>query len=135
MLRAVRAAFLLISAALLVVTAAAPVAAQDVPRLEGPVTDRTGVLDGSQAEIATAIERVRNADGVDVWVLFVDTNDGQTAEEFARRTFETNSLGGNDALFVVALTERTDFVWTEDPDITSDEIERASCRERVCSVV
>lgn len=116
----------LLASAVLLGVAAPSVRAQEPLRLTGPVTDRTGVLAGSEAEITSAIERVRDSDRVEVWVLFVDTNDGLTAEEFARRTFESNSLGGNDALFVVALTERTDFVWTEDADITSDEIDRAT---------
>ena len=116
----------LLAAAIALIVLPATVLAQVIPRLGGPVTDLTGVLAGGESEIESAILRIRDADGVDVWVLFVDTNEGLTAEEFARRTFEANSLGGNDALFVVALTDRTDFVWTEDADITSDEINRAT---------
>lgn len=116
----------LLAAAIALVFLPATVLAQVIPRLGGPVTDLTGVLAGRESEIESAIGRVRDADGVEVWVLFVDTNDGLTAEEFARQTFETNSLGGNDALFVVAVTDRTDFVWTEDEEITSDEIDRVT---------
>lgn len=116
----------LLAAAIALIVLPATVLAQAIPRLGGPVTDLTGSLAGRTSEIESAIQRVRDADQVDVWVLFVDTNDGLTAEEFARRTFEANSLGGNDALFVVALTDRTDFVWTEDADITSDEINRVT---------
>lgn len=116
----------LLAAAIALVVLPATALAQVIPRLGGPVTDLTGVLASREPEIESAIRRVRDADGVEVWALFVDTNEGLTAEEFGRRTFETNSLGGNDALFVVALTDRTDLVWTEDADITSDEINRAT---------
>lgn len=118
----------LLAAAIALIVLPATVLAQAIPRLGGPVTDLTGSLAGRTSEIESAIQRVRDADQVDVWVLFVDTNDGLTAREFARQTFEANSLGGNDALFVVAVTDRTDFVWTEDADITSDEINRVTAQ-------
>ncbi len=103
---------------------ASPVRAEDILRLEGPITDTTGVLadgaDDIEAAIASALD-----DGVQVFVLFVQRTDGRTAEEYAADTASENSLGGDDALILVALEDRTDQIWIADglDGISNDELD------------
>ena len=91
-----------------------PASAEPPPQLEGPVTDRTGALDGGAGDVEAAIERTLEDQGVQAWVLFVDSTDGQPAPEYAAETARINSLGADDALVLVALGDRTDAIWVAD---------------------
>ena len=107
----------------LLAVAAVSVSAEPPPTLDGPVTDHAGVLDAG--EVADAIERTLDADGVQVWVLFVESTDGEPAADYAERTFEMNSMGVGDVLLLVALEERSDFIRVGGglPEITPDEVD------------
>ncbi|HEU4920840.1 MAG TPA: TPM domain-containing protein, partial [Candidatus Limnocylindrales bacterium] len=104
---------------------AGPVLAADIPRLSGPVTDQTGVLDGRVDEIEAALEDLRDEHGVQLFVLYVPTTDELTAEEFVDQTAFNNSLGVDDALVLVAIEDRTDQIWVADglDEITDDELD------------
>ena len=64
-------------------------------------------------------------DGVQAFVLFVSTTGDRTAEEYAFETAAANSLGVDDALILVALDDRTDYIWLSDglEAITDDELD------------
>lgn len=97
--------------------------AADVPRLEGTVTDLTGELAGATGEIESALETVQAESGVQLFVLFVQTTDDLTATEFVDEAARVNSLGGDDALLLVALEDRTDAIWVSNAlPITDAEI-------------
>jgi uncharacterized membrane protein YgcG len=98
------------------------VRAEDIPRLQGFVTDTTGVLGTGRADIDVAIRDLK-AKRVDLWVVFVRTTGSRTAEDYARTTAQTNSLGVNDVLLLVALDDRTDYILVSDglPSITGSE--------------
>jgi uncharacterized membrane protein YgcG len=121
-LRSLRLASLL-PPALLVAALLAPVArAEDILRLEGPVTDTTGALDGRTDDIEATIASTLDEHGVQVFVLFVSTTEDRSAEEYAFETAAQNSLGGDDALVLVALDDRTDYIWLSDGlDAISDD--------------
>jgi hypothetical protein len=109
---------------LLLALLAPAVRAADIPRLESGVTDQTGELADQADEIQAAIDRTLDADGVQSWVLFVPTTDDQSAADFATAVAEANSLGVDDALILVALDDRTDFLWVSDGlAITDDELD------------
>ena len=91
-----------------------PASAEPPPQLEGPVTDRAGALDGGAGDVEAAIERTLEDQGVQAWVLFVDSTDGQPAPDYASETARINSLGADDALVLVALGDRTDAIWVAD---------------------
>lgn len=110
---------------------ASPVRAEDILRLEGPITDTTGVLAEGANEIEAAIESALDQ-GVQVFVLFVQSTDGLTAEEYAADTASENSLGGDDALILVALEDRTDQVWVADG---LDEISNAELDDIVAGTL
>ena len=101
-----------------------PASAEPPPALEGPVTDNAGVLD--VAEVTAAIERTLDEDGVQAWVLFVDTTDGQPATEYASETFRINSMGADDVLLLVAIEDRTDAIWVPEglaEEVTPEEVD------------
>ncbi|MGZ9277193.1 MAG: TPM domain-containing protein, partial [Candidatus Limnocylindrales bacterium] len=105
--------------------AAPGVRAEEVLRLDGPVTDPGGVLDGRSTDVAGAIESTLDTHGVQVFVLFVGSTEDLSAGDYAAQTAETNSLGVDDALLLVAVDDRTDYIWVSDSldEITDDELD------------
>jgi uncharacterized membrane protein YgcG len=101
---------------------------QEVPRLQGLVTDLTQerVLSGNQAQVESALKKLQDENGIQLWVLFVDTTGNQPVSDYTREVGRVNSLGNGDALLVVALRDRSYFMQI-DPSvsdrITSDEVE------------
>jgi hypothetical protein len=92
-----------------------PVAlAADIPTLDGAVTDKAGVLDGREADVESSLDRVLREHGVQLFAVLVPSTDELTATEFADQTARRNSLGGDDALLVVAVEDRTDAIWVAD---------------------
>jgi uncharacterized membrane protein YgcG len=98
--------------------------AEDILQLAGTVTDTTGALDGGHDEIEDAAAKVSSDAGVQPFVLFVRTTGDRSASEYAFATAARNSLGVDDALILVALDDRTDFIWVSDSlDLTQDELD------------
>jgi uncharacterized membrane protein YgcG len=97
-----------------------PARAQEVPRLQGQVTDltRDQVLAGGRAQIDTALADLLRDENVQLFVLFVDSTGGSTVTQFADATAQQNSLGSNDALLVVAVQDRTDAIWRGSQSLT-----------------
>ncbi len=119
---AVAALFAAIAVATMATPFASAVRAEDILQLEGPVTDTTGALADGESDIIAAIESTLEDDGVQVFVLFVQTTGDRTAAEYVAETAERNSLGGDDALIMVALEDRTDQIWVADGlDTISDD--------------
>jgi TPM domain len=104
---------------------AGAVTAAETPLIAGPVTDRTGVLEGAEDEIEAAIDTLLDEQNVQLWVVFIPTTDGVPAPDFAGQIAEANSLGANDALLLVAVDDRTDAIWVADAldRITDAEID------------
>lgn len=108
---------------LLTLSLSAGALAADVPRLQGAITDLTGELSGATGEIESALDSVLADAGVQVFVLFVQTTDELTATDFVDEAARVNSLGGDDALILVALQDRTDAIWVSNAlPITDAEI-------------
>ncbi|HSK53146.1 MAG TPA: TPM domain-containing protein [Clostridia bacterium] len=112
--------------AALLAAQAGTVLAEPPPRLGGPVTDLSGVLEGDTGEVEDAIDRTLEGSDVQVWVLFVNSTDDLTAGDYAEETARLNSFGVNDALLLVAIEDRSDFIWLADAlrdEITDDELD------------
>jgi uncharacterized membrane protein YgcG len=101
------------------------VVAEDVMRLEGPVTDTAGVIGDRAGDVEAAIERTLDDHGVQVFVLFVRTTGDLSAADYASQTAALNSLGVDDALLLVAMDDRNDYIWVSDSldEITDDELD------------
>ena len=115
----------LVVALVLVIAVPALARAEDILRLEGAVTDSAGVLRGRVAEIETAVDRTLDAHRVQVFVVYVRTTGDRQMVDYAEETAATNSLGVDDALLVVAMDDRTDYIWVSDSldEITDDELD------------
>lgn len=111
------------AAAILALALAATALAADPPRLDGPITDQVGALDGGASEITRALDVLLEDEGVQLFVLFVDSTEDLTVTEFVDETARINSLGADDALLLVALEDRTDAIWvSESLPITDGEL-------------
>lgn len=95
-------------------------------RVSDRVTDETGALDAQAiAEAQAAIARLEEAATIQLWVLFVGTTGDLTATDYVDASAVESSLGGNDALLLVALDDRRDALWVGDglAEITDEEID------------
>lgn len=99
-------------------------------RLEDRVTDETGVLEDIE-EIEDALRELEDEHSVQLWVLFVETTDPLPVTEFVDEVAAANSFGGNDALLVVAIDDRSDALWVSDSldEVTNDEIDQLLTEE------
>jgi len=99
--------------------------AADIPRLTGPVTDLSGMLEGRVDDVESAIDDLQDEHGVQLFVVYVPTTDELTASEFVAETARINSLGVNDAMLLVAIEDRTDQIWVSDSleEISDQELE------------
>lgn len=95
-------------AALTVGLLCAPGAAAEPPlRLPTYITDNAGALDASgKAEVQGAVDRLYNERRLRLWVVFVDSFDGQNAQTWAQSTYRISDLGNQDAILAVATVDR-----------------------------
>lgn len=104
---------------LLVVLAAglstAPVALLSAPeasarppfRLPSQIVDESNALGGAgMNQVSQAVDRLYENRQVRLWVVYVDTFSGQSAEPWARATLRASDLGEYDALLAVATADR-----------------------------
>jgi uncharacterized membrane protein YgcG len=75
-------------------------------RLADQITDQVGALDGREAEVEAAIEQLEERDGVQLWVVYVESFSGWNAQDWADETAYVSSLGLNDVLLAVATEDR-----------------------------
>ena len=88
------------------------VIAEGEPVLHQAVTDQADVLTADEERrVADDLERLRADHGIQLFAAYVDTTGGATVTDFAATTAEMNSLGGNDALLLVAVDDRSDALW------------------------
>ena len=107
--------------------AAAPVLAVDeLPRLQDRVTDQADVLsDADVATIEQALDDLEDSDNIQLFVAFIDSTGVEDVTSFTAGTAEASSLGGNDALLLVAVEDRSDALWVGDAlgEVTDDEVD------------
>jgi hypothetical protein len=87
--------------------------AQEPTRLQDQVTDLTRgqVLAAGRSRVDAALADLRRTRNVQLFVLFVDTTGNVTVTDYADEAARRSSLGGNDALLVVAVQDRSDALW------------------------
>ncbi|MGY1600664.1 TPM domain-containing protein [Geodermatophilus sp. SYSU D00815] len=91
----------------LVLPAGAPALAEAPFRLDEQVTDEAGVLTaGGRDDVDAALQELRDADGTQLWVVFVDSFDGADGFDWAEDTAAASQLGGGDVLLAVAVADR-----------------------------
>jgi hypothetical protein len=61
--------------------------------------------------VETELGELQRSQDIQLFVLFVESTGGIPVTDYANEVARRNSLGGNDALLVVALADRTDALW------------------------
>jgi uncharacterized membrane protein YgcG len=105
---------------------AAVLGADALPRLQDRVTDQADVLsDADVATIQQALDALEDSDNIQLFVAFVDSTGVEDVSSFTEGVAETSSLGGNDALLLVAVEDRSDALWVGDAldEVTDAEID------------
>ena len=93
-----------LGAAALLGLSAAPALAEEPFRLEDQVVDQADVL-GDESDIDAALEELQTEDGIQLFVVFVDSFDGMDTNTWMQSTEELSGLSGNDALLAVAVED------------------------------
>ncbi|MGI8628222.1 MAG: TPM domain-containing protein [Geodermatophilaceae bacterium] len=76
-------------------------------RAEAQITDPVGVLQGDEGRVTDALDRLREDDGTQLFVVFVSTFDGLDGPTWANQSAEQSQLGSRDVLFAVAVDDRS----------------------------
>ncbi len=111
---------------LLALSATATLALGDPPRLRNGVTDQAGVLSASEERtVQAALDRLRTDHDVQLFVAYIDTTGAEDVNAFTDSTAQVSSLGGNDALILVAIEDRSYSMWVGDSltEISDAEID------------
>src|SRR3954470_7644665 len=75
--------------------------------VSGSVTDQAGVLSaGDKADVEKAIDELRKNEGISEYVVYVNSFDGLSGEDWVRQTAEASNLGADDVMLAVAVSER-----------------------------
>jgi predicted nucleic acid-binding Zn-ribbon protein len=87
---------------------AAPAATAEPPfRVPTQITDTAGALSGSEsAQVQTALDRLYDDKQVQLWVVFVESFDGENGVNWAQDTMRLSGFGDDDALLAVAVNDR-----------------------------
>lgn len=87
---------------------AAPAATAEPPfRLQTHVTDQAGVLSsGDQDEISSALDKLYQDKRIQLWVVYVQSFDGQNWMSWAQQTMKLSGFGDGDALLAIATKDR-----------------------------
>lgn len=93
-------------ASALVAAVPATALADPPSRLADQVTDTAGALDGDEGEVDAALDQLREATGVQLFVAFVPSFDGLDAQSWASETVQLSGLGVDDYLLAVAVDDR-----------------------------
>lgn len=104
---------------------AAPAALAQAPKLTDHVTDQTGSLGSGTAAVEDALTNLLDRENVELWVVFVSTTDGTTAQDLAQETYQSNGLGGNDMVLLVAVSDQS-YGWWEETRAGSSDIGAAT---------
>ena len=89
----------------LLVLVGSPAMADPPSRLDEQVDDRVGALRGSEEQVRAALDRLREEDGVQLFVVVVSSFDGQGGQEWAEQTAVLSQIGPRDVLLAVAVDD------------------------------
>ena len=100
--------FTLLVALVLAGLVAAPAAtAEPSFRVPAQITDNAGALSDSEStQVQAALDRLYDGKQVQLWVVFVDSFDGENGITWAQDTMRLSGFGDDDALLAVAVSDR-----------------------------
>ncbi|WP_281688828.1 TPM domain-containing protein [Pseudonocardia thermophila] len=113
-MRTLRSLAAVVAAVVVLLLAGGSVALADPPlRAQERITDRAGVLDpAAKQRVEEAIRQLQAEKRIDLFVVFVNSFDGRTAEQWARASGQLTGLGTDDVLMAVAVRDREYYVQT-----------------------
>jgi hypothetical protein len=118
---AVRRLFVVLGASALLALSGGPALAEEPFRLDDQVVDEADVID-DEAEIDAALDELQAEDGVQLFVVTVDSFDDLTAGEWLQETGRLSGLGGTDGLLAVAVEdENYAFALPSNADVSLDD--------------
>ena len=79
--------------------------AQSTPKLESQITDQAGVLGSGQGRVMSALTDLLDNQNVQLWLVLVPSTDGTLAADEATSIFQSNGLGGNDLVLLIAVND------------------------------
>jgi len=83
-----------------------PALAVEPLRLDERITDDAGILGSGRGDVESAIDELESSEGVQLYVVFVDSFDGQDGQAWADDTAELSQLGRDEVVFAVAVQDR-----------------------------
>jgi hypothetical protein len=109
----------------LLLVGGAPALAEPPFRVDDQLTDRADALSGSEeSEVEQALDQLREDDGTQLFVVFVDSFDGAGGDAWASDTAAASQLGASDAVFAVAVEDRVYGIWLDEAvDISGDDLD------------
>lgn len=113
--------------------AALALSASAVPpltQLDSEITDQSGVLDGDEEQVQTALDQLADETPYQLFVVYVDSFDGKDGPSWANDTATNAGLGVNDLLLAVATQDRAYGVSVDNnagvTDAQLDQVEEAA---------
>jgi TPM domain len=96
-------------------------------RLDSQIEDQVGALDGRADSVQAAIDELRRDEGIQLWVVYVDSFSGVAAQEWADETAKQSDLGLSDVLLAVATQDRA-YAYSVDEQfpLSNDELARVA---------
>ncbi|UUZ44134.1 TPM domain-containing protein [Janibacter limosus] len=80
--------------------------------------------------LQSEIDGLRTDADLQLFVVYVDSFDGQSGAEWTQQTFETSGMGGNDVLLAVAVKDRSYGMWTTgDSGLGRADVTRVQSRD------
>ncbi len=125
--RQVRRALASVGIALAVLTSGGLAHAEPPVTVIGQVTDHTQTLKGSEPQITARLDELKQSNGVQLFVAYVDSFDGQTGAAWARSAFAKSGLRSGDVLLAVAVKDRKYGTFANVPGLTqatNDRVQR-----------
>jgi hypothetical protein len=90
----------------LVLLSGGPALAVPPFRLDSQIVDQVGALSGDESTVQDALDKLRSADGTQLFVVFVASFDGASGPQWTESTYRLSGLGATDALLAVAVDDR-----------------------------
>jgi hypothetical protein len=83
-----------------------PAWAEQPLRVDDQVTDRVGALAGDSARVREALDRLRDANRTQLFVVYVSDFNGMNGQQWSDETARRSQLGDRDVLLAVAVDDR-----------------------------
>lgn len=99
-----------------------PASAEAPFRVASQIEDRAGVLGDRRGDVEAALQTLQDTERVQLWLAYVDSFSGLSAQEWADQTATTSDLGLRDVLLAVAAGDRA-YAYSVEQDFPLTQVE------------